>query len=281
MRTFGVALAIAIAAVGAAHAADLPTTKPPAATPVSCFASFWTWLDSTAADCPLSYGPFTVFGTLDWGMGYESNGADYNASYTNNVANIITKQSNGAKWVQTPNGLGQSVVGINMRQAIGGGWSLIGTWEMGFNPYYGYLADAERSLVQNNGKALVLQNANGDSSRSGQWDNGQGFIGISNKTYGTLTVGRVNTLSLDGLIVYDPMSTAYAFSPFGFTGSFAGFGDTEAARANTAVKYRVDFMNFRGAGLVQWGGYNQGNATTGMYQGQIGADFANVFGGVL
>jgi hypothetical protein len=40
-------------------------------------------------------------------------------------------------------------------------------------------------------------------------------------------------------------------------------------------------MNFRGAGLVQWGGYNQGNATTGMYQGQIGADFANVFGGVL
>jgi predicted porin len=136
-------------------------------------------------------------------------------------------------------------------------------------------------MVQNNGKALSLQNANGDSSRTGQWDNGQGFIGVSNKTYGTLTVGRVNTLSLDGLIAYDPMSTAYAFSPFGFTGSFAGFGDTEAARANTAVKYRLDFMNFRGAGLVQWGGYNQGNATTGMYQGQIGADFANVFGGVL
>jgi predicted porin len=281
MKRFGVALATAIGVAGAARAADLPTTKPPPATPVSCFASFWTWLDSTPADCPLSYAGFTVFGTVDWGMGYESNGADYNAAYTNNVANIITKQSNGAKWVQTPNGLGQSVVGVNMKEPIGYGWSLIGTWEMGFNPYYGYLADAERSLVQNNGKALVLQNANGDSSRTGQWDNGQGFFGISNKTYGTLTVGRVNTLSLDGLIAYDPMSTAYAFSPFGFTGSFAGFGDTEAARANTAVKYRVDFMNFRGAGLVQWGGYNQGNATTGMYQGQIGGDFANLFGGKL
>ena len=281
MKRFGGALALAIAAVGAAHAADLPTTKevPPPA--VNCFASFWTWLDSTPADCPLSYAGFTVFGTLDWGMGYESNGADYNAAYTNNVANIITKQSNGAKWVQTPNGLGQSVVGVNMKEPIGYGWSLIGTWEMGFNPYYGYLADAERSMVQNNGKPLSLQNANGDSSRTGQWDNGQGFIGVSNKTYGTLTVGRVNTLSLDGLIAYDPMTTAYAFSPFGFTGSFAGFGDTEAARANTAVKYRLDFMNFRGAGLVQWGGYSQGNATTGMYQGQIGADFANVFGGVL
>ena len=162
MKKLGVALASAIAVAGAAYAADLPTTKPPPAAPVSCFASLWTWLDSTPADCPLRYGPFTVFATLDWGMGYESNGADYNAAYTNNVANIITKQSNGAKWVQTPNGLSQSAVGINLRQPIGYGWSLIGTWEMGFNPYYGYLADAERSLVQNNGKALALQNANGD-----------------------------------------------------------------------------------------------------------------------
>ena len=104
-------------------------------------------------------------------------------------------------------------------------------------------------MVQNNGKALVLQNANGDSSRTGQWDNSQGFIGVSNKTYGTLTVGRVNTLSLDGLIAYDPMSAAYAFSPFGFTGSFAGFGDTEAARANTAVKYRRRLHEFPRGGL--------------------------------
>jgi hypothetical protein len=134
MKTFGV-LAFAIAGVGAARAADLPTTKPaPAPPPVNCFASFWTWLDSTPADCPVSYAGFTVFGTLDWGMGYESNGADYNAAYTNNVANIITKQSNGAKWVQTPNGLGQSVVGVNMKEPIGYGWSLIGTWEMDSTP---------------------------------------------------------------------------------------------------------------------------------------------------
>ena len=71
----------------------------------------------------------------------------------------------------------------------------------------------------------------------------------------------------------------------GFSGSFAGFGDTEAARANTAVKYRLDFpvpyfygANFRVGGLVQWGGYDQGNGTAGMYQGQVGADF-NLFGG--
>ncbi len=123
------------------------------------------------------------------------------------------------------------------------------------------------------------------SSRTGQWDNSQAFVGLSNKTYGTLTVGRVNTLSLDAINSYDPMGGSYAFSPLGFSGSYAGFGNTEAARANTAVKYRLDVpypsfygANFRVAGLVQWGGYDQGNGTNGLYQGQVGGDF-NLFGG--
>ena len=76
MKKLGVALATAIASAGVAHAADLPTKKEtPAPAPVNCFATLWTYLDSTAADCPLSYGPFTAYATLDWGLGWESNGA--------------------------------------------------------------------------------------------------------------------------------------------------------------------------------------------------------------
>ena len=112
--------------------------------------------------------------------------------------------------------------------------------------------------------------------RSGQWDNSQGFIGFSNKTYGTIVGGRVNTLGLDGLVAYDPMGSAYAFSPFGYSGSYAGFGDTEMTRSNTAIKYHGDFMNFHANGLVQIGSYNQGNPSTSMYQAGIGADFANL-----
>ena len=37
-------------------------------------------------------------------------------------------------------------------------------------------------------------------------------------------------------------------------------------------------LNFRVGGLWQWGGYDQGNGTDGMYQGQVGGDF-NLFGG--
>jgi predicted porin len=296
MRKLGIGLAIAIASVGAARAADLPTKKGVAPAPVNCFASVWTWLDSTAADCPLSWGPLTLYGTYDVGVGYESNGAAYTPAWNNGVNSFITKQNYGSKWLFTPNGMSQSVIGLKMSQSLApigmAGWSLIGTIETGFNPYYGYLADAQRSQVQNNGKPLALQGANADSSRTGQWDNSQAFIGLSNKTYGTLTVGRVNTLSLDTINSYDPMGGSYAFSPLGFSGSYAGFGDTESARANTAVKYRVEIpdpsfygANFRLGGLVQWGGYDQGNGTNGLYQGQAGADFnlfqGNPYGGVL
>ena len=128
------------------------------------------------------------------------------------------------------------------------GWSLVGTVEAGFDPFSGELVNGQRSLVQNNGKALVLQSTNNDSSRNGQFDNSQGFIGVSNPTFGTLTVGRVTSLTLDGTIAYDPMGSAYAFSVFGSSGSYAGFGDTETNRANTGVKYRVNYQNFHGGG---------------------------------
>ena len=129
--------------------------------------------------------------------------------------------------------------------------------------------------MQNNGVPLVLQSANSDSSRAGQFDNSVGYIGLSNKTYGTLTVGRVTSLTLDGVIAYDPMGGSYAFSALGYSGSYAGFGDTETNRANTGVKYRVSYENFHGGALVQWGGYAQGNGTTGLYQGDVGADIEN------
>ena len=85
------------------------------------------------------------------------------------------------------------------------------------------------------------------------------------------------------------MGGSYAFSPLGFSGSFAGFGDTEATRVNTALKYRLDlpnnlfglsWANFRLGGLWQWGGYDQPNGTEAMYQGQVGGDF-KMFGGTL
>ena len=93
-------------------------------------------------------------------------------------------------------------------------------WRLGSIPITATWPTLSGRKCQNNGKALTLQGANADSSRTGQWDNSQAFIGLSNKTYGTLTVGRVNTLSLDAINSYDPMGGSYAFSPLGFSGSY-------------------------------------------------------------
>ena len=61
MKALSLAVLASVGLTGFAQAADvLPTTKT-APAPENCFANLWTYLDSTAADCPLSYGPFTLY----------------------------------------------------------------------------------------------------------------------------------------------------------------------------------------------------------------------------
>jgi hypothetical protein len=105
--------------VGAAQAADLPTKKTPPAPPATnCYASFASWLDSTAADCPLTYMGITVYGQIDVGGGYETHASAFNKDYNNGVAELISKSSGGGKWQWVPNGLSQSNVGIKMKEQI-------------------------------------------------------------------------------------------------------------------------------------------------------------------
>ena len=119
-----------------------------------------------------------------------------------------------------------------------------------------------------------------DSSRAGQWYNGQGYVGVSSPTYGTLTVLRQNALTRDAAYDYDPLGGSYAFSPIG-TGITCGGGNTENCRHSTSLKYRLDLDHLRVAALWQFGGYAQNNASNGAYQFQVGADIPTSGRGVL
>jgi predicted porin len=273
MSRFGISLSALIVGVGSAYAADLPTKKeaPPAAP--SCFSSFMAYLDSTPASCPLTWNGITLYGTIDMGGGYETHGTNFNRDYPTGVEELISKNSQGGKWLLTPGGLSQSQVGVKINEPIAEGWSFVAQAGLGFDPYSLQLANGPYSQSQNNFTPLQFQNSNGDSSRAGQWDNSVGFLGVSNKTFGTLTVGRQNTLTLDGVLAYDPMGGSYAFSPIGYSGKVGGAGSTEVARQNTALKYSVEYNNFHAAALWQFGGYAQGNGSNGEYEGQIGATF--------
>ena len=268
------ATALVVSLACGARATDLPTQAPTPASVPSCFASLADYLLASAEECPLTYAGVTLYGTLDGGYGYETHGVRGNPS-AGKVNYGIQKNSNNTHWLWSPNALGTSVIGVKLEENLGYGWSLIGVVEVGFDPYSGMLINAPRSRADNNVNVLANQTANYDSSPAGQWDNSQGFIGVSNPVYGRLTFGRTNSLALDALTSYDPVGST-AFSPFGFTGSFAGFGNSPTVRPNTAFTYRLSFGNFRVGVQAQVGGYAIGNASNGQYQGQIGADFGDL-----
>ena len=265
-----------------AQAADVPANKAPEAapSPPNCFGSLWTYLNSSVTDCPLTYAGVTLYGNLDGGYGYETHGVPGNPS-ADKVNYAIQKNSGNTHWLWSPNALSTSVIGVSIEEKIAAGWSVIGVVEAGFNPYTGMLINGPRSRADNNVNALADQTANYNSSRAGQWDNSQGFVGVSSPVYGRLTFGRTNSLSLGALSSYDPVAST-AFSPLGFSGSFAGFGHSQTIRPNTAFTYRLSVGNFRIAAQAQVGGYAIGNASNGQYQGQIGADFGDFsFDGVV
>jgi predicted porin len=272
------ASAAGLLAVSAAAAADLPTKKtPPAAEKPNCYATFWSWLDSTAADCPLSLAGITVYGQIDVGAGYNAHATPFNNDFSNGVQELVSKNSNNARWQAVPNGLSQSNVGIKIKEQIVPNWFLVGDANFGFDPYSLDLANGPKSLEDNNffpGSKQDLISANGDSSRAGQWDNARAYLGLSNPTFGTLTFGRQYSLTNDLSGAYDPFGGAYAFSLIGTSGTVEqGTGETETARYNTSVKYLLNYNGFRAGAIAQVGGWEQGNGAKEAYQFDLGGDF--------
>ena len=212
--------------------ADAPSQ---AKTPPNCWGSLWDVLNTSPADCPLTYAGFTLYGTIDMGAGYNIAGIPFGNSFTDGIYYGIRRASEGGRWSLFPSALSTSVVGLKMEEQIYGDWLLIGAAEFGFSPLSGMLINGPRSLADNNLNTLANQTANGNSSRAGQWDNSQGFVGVSNKTYGTLTFGRVNALTTDVISAYDPVRSN-AFSLLGFSARSPASA-TPSWRASTPASF--------------------------------------------
>ena len=288
MKTIGVSAAVILGLAGAAFATDAsadamvtkvaPAAIKKASPPPAACSSLW---DFIVTSCPLTWDGVTVYGTIDAGVTWQSHGTPFNGTAAVGQEYLIRKNSNRALWGLAPNALTQSNIGIKGNEPLAYGWAFVFDLEAGFDPYSLQFANGPNSVAQNAGVPLTLQNTNADSSRAGQFYNSVGFLGVSSPTYGTLTFLRQNSLTLDGVFAYDPMSASYAFSPIGWEGTTCGVGDTEDCRFSTSAKYRVDIGQFRIAALWQFGGYSQNNAATGSYQFQLGGDISNLAGGTL
>jgi predicted porin len=251
--------------------------QPDSAAKPDCFATFPRWFDSSAADCPLSAYGITLYGTIDVGGGYETHASPFNADAKYGVSELVSKVNNRPLWQAVPNGLSQSNIGVSIKEQIAANWFLIGDVNAGFDPISMTLTNGPKSLADNNNVALAHESTNSDSARSGAWDNGYGYVGLSNATFGTLTVGRQNAFSNDLTGQYDPFGRSYAFSALGNSSTFvAGTGDTEMSIYNMSVKYQLAYDRFHAGALVQLGSFAQSNNAESAYQFDLGGDFGKL-----
>jgi predicted porin len=286
MTKLGISTGIVLAVAGASCAVDvwaadiMPMKAPPAAAASAPKLCTDAW-DFIATDCQLTWQGITLYGTIDAGVGWQSHGAPFDPRSAVGASYLIQKQNRSPIWSLAPNALSNSTIGIKGTEPIGGNFSVVFALDAGFDPYSFRFSNGPGSVAANAGVPQNQATAYSDSSRAGQWFNGQGYVGVSSPTYGTLTVFRQNSLTLDAVFDYDPFGASYAFSPIGFQGITCGGGNTENCRHSTSLKYRVNVGQFRAAALWQFGGYAQNNASNGAYQFQAGADISTWGKGVL
>jgi predicted porin len=226
-------------------------------------------------DDSLTWHGITLYGLVDMGVTYQNHGAPLSNTAGLGLNYLISKNSNGSYFGVGPNALSSSFVGLKGNQEIADGLSAVFNLQTGFNPQSGKLSDGIGSIVQNNGLPIGMQNSFADSSKDGQAFNVAAYAGLSSPTYGTLTYGRQNALTSDGVINYDPMSNSGAFSLIGFQGATGGAGDTENRIFDNSFKYAVNIGLFRAAveTQIRSGAFSApGNAI----EGQIGGDYAGL-----
>lgn len=238
-----------------------------------------------AADLPvkdlpdtLTWNGITLWGVVDVGYAYQTNGAPLNApGFWGVNSNIFADlpAGRGPLASLTENGRALSSVGIKIDEPLGNGWRAVGSIDTGFAPLYGALDDGCATLIANNGKPGSQQTVASDLTRCGQPLNGNAFGGISNTNFGTLTVGRQAALASLLANDYDAMDGSIAFSLLGWAGSIAtGAGLAEGARWDDSIKYTYQYGPFH-VGLM----YHEGAQDTGIHGSAYGANIGATWGG--
>jgi predicted porin len=190
------------------------------------------------SDCSLTWHGITLYGAYDVGVGWVSHGMP-TSPYNYEGESLINRNGNHSQWLIAPNNLQQTGVGIRGKEEFLHGWYGVFNASTGINPQSGQLASAPATMAANAGLPRGSYSATIDGSRGGQLINDEFYGGISSDHYGTLTLGRQRALGTDVMLVYDPAGGGYAFSYIGYNGTMAGGGDTQDARWDNALKYRL------------------------------------------
>jgi predicted porin len=228
-----------------------------------------------AADDSLTWHGITLYGTIDIGLQYESHGAPFSDYYTPASTNIVQKDSRESVTGVTGSNLSQTKVGLRGLEPIAGDWSGVFALETWFNPQAGELSNSLKSLTVNNGLTTGEQSTNNDGASAGQVFQ-LAYVGVSSRTFGTLTFGRQQMLVADGINALDPNRAAPAFSLLGASGAYAGAGSTEDKRMDSTLKYRVGLADIFHVGALYKFNNSNGGAGGTAVQGNVGGEYAGL-----
>src|SRR5271163_3094526 len=115
----------------------------------------------------LSMAGVTIYGTVDVGYAYQSQGVPLSSQYIDGLeyqAFTTTRNFSGSQTTVAESGLEQSKIGIRVLEPIGDDFSLVARTDTGFNPLSGQLSDACGSIYTNSTRPQGQQTTNADSS---------------------------------------------------------------------------------------------------------------------
>jgi len=229
---------------------------------------------TATGDDALTWKGITLYGVVDVGLEYITHSAPGNDYLTFTADPLVQKYANKSVTGLVSNPLSASRVGLNGIEPITGDWSAVARLETYFNPTSGQISDTLHSISQNNGVALNKVSSYADSSFDGELFE-TAYVGVSSRTWGTLTFGRHVSLLSDGVIKYDiiedGIDAASAFSLLGNSRAAGAGGDTENARLDHSIKYVVRSSSGMHLGLMYQLSNADGDANTAL-QAQVGFD---------
>ena len=224
----------------------------------------------TAPSAPSS---IEIYGVFDIGLGHSTHSPSEDAYFPTGMTPLASRFGDHAVTGMLNGGLTPSRIGFRGTETLDHGLKAVFNLETAFQPQHGTFANGIASLQNNT--AGNQTTVSGDSSLSNQLFNRAANVGFSSDTWGNVLVGRNYTLGLETMIIYDPMDGSQVFSPFGYSGSYAGGGFTEGYRIDNSVrwKYVSKDQGWNAAVLYKFGG--QSGSTSAQSVVQVSAGYVN------
>ncbi|HUN73902.1 MAG TPA: porin [Steroidobacteraceae bacterium] len=220
----------------------------------------------------LTWHGITLYGVVDLGVQYDTNGAPFTPYRPAASGNIVRQNSRESVFGVTPSNMGQSRVGLRGIEPLNEELSGIFQVESFFNPQSGELANSLKSLAVNNGLPLDKQSVGVDGSSAGQPFQ-TAYLGLKSQHFGTFTFGRQISLLQQGVIKYDPNYNASAFGLLGASNTYSGAGSQETNRMDSTAEYLVSFSELVHVGALYKLNESTGAANT-VFQADLGAALA-------